>query len=132
MPACVLNAKGKIDALIFISGSEEELFIDADDDQRQTLAQRLERYVIADDVTIEDVTEKFALFHVTGETPPTLPNETNWRRAKRFGTIGWDLVVGRRNTIAFSGCSQQRIRFVMGNAPSSSGVSAGFRAGATN
>ena len=94
MPACVLNAKGKIDALIFINGGEEALFIDADDDQRHTLAQRLERYVIADDVTIEDVTEKFALFHVTGETAPTLPNETNWRRAKRFGTIGWDLVVG--------------------------------------
>jgi len=94
MPACVLNAKGKIDAFIFINGGEEELLIDADDDQRHTLAQRLERYVIADDVTIEDVTEKFALFHVIGETAPTLPNETNWRRAKRFGAIGWDLVVG--------------------------------------
>jgi folate-binding protein YgfZ len=93
MPACVLNAKGKIDAFIFINGGEEELSIDAADDQRHTLAQRLERYVIADDVTIEDVTEKFALFHMTGETAPTLPNETNWRRAKRFGTIGWDLVI---------------------------------------
>ena len=67
MPACVLNAKGKIDALIFINAGAEDLFIDADDDQRATLAPRLERYVIADDVTIEDVTEKFALFHVTGE-----------------------------------------------------------------
>ena len=93
LPACVLNAKGKINAFIFINAGEEELFVDADDDQRETLVQRLERYVIADDVTIEDVTEKFALFHVTGETAPTLPNETNWRRAKRFGTIGWDLVV---------------------------------------
>ena len=41
-------------------------------DMRETLAPRLERYVIADDVTIEDVTEKFALFHVTGETAPDL------------------------------------------------------------
>jgi len=94
MPACVLNAKGKIDALIFINAGEEELSIDADDDQRQTLVQRLERYVIADDVTIEDVTEKFSLFHVTGKEAPTLPDETNWRRANRFGTLGWDLVVG--------------------------------------
>jgi Predicted aminomethyltransferase related to GcvT len=132
MPACVLNAKGKIDALIFINGGEEELSIDADDDQRHTLAQRLERYVIADDVTIEDVTEKFALFHVTGETAPTQPNETNWRRAKRFGSIGWDLVVGAGNTIAFCGCSQRRIRFVMRNAPSGGGLSMGFRAGATS
>jgi folate-binding protein YgfZ len=93
MPACVLNAKGKIEALIFVSAGAEDLFIDAADDQCATLAQRLERYVIADDVMIEDVTEKFALFHVTGETAPTLPNETNWRRAKRFGIIGWDLVI---------------------------------------
>jgi len=93
MLACVLNAKGKFDAVIFISAGEEELFIDADDDQRQTLAQRLERYVIADDVTIEDVTEKFSLFHVTSKAAPILPNESSWRRAKRFGVIGWDLVV---------------------------------------
>jgi folate-binding protein YgfZ len=93
MPACVLNAKGKIDAFVFISAGVEDFLIDADDTQRETLAQRLERYLIADDVTIEDVTEKFALFHVTGETAPILPNETNWRRAERFGVAGWDLVV---------------------------------------
>jgi len=93
MPACVLNAKGKIDALIFVSAGAEDLFIDTEADQRATLAPRLDRYVIADDVTIEDVTEQFSLFHVTGETAPTLPNDTNWRRAKRFGAVGWDLVV---------------------------------------
>jgi tRNA-modifying protein YgfZ len=93
MPACVLNAKGKIDAFVFVSAGAEELFVDADETQRETLAQRLERYVIADDVTIEDVTEKFALFHATGETAPILPNEAGWRPAKRFGTVGWDLVV---------------------------------------
>ena len=67
MPACVLNAKGKTDALIFISAGAEELFIDADAEQRETLAQRLDRYIIADDVAIEDVTEEFSLFHVTAE-----------------------------------------------------------------
>ena len=93
MPACVLNTKGKIDGFVFVSAGAEELFIDADGAQCETLVQRLERYLIADDVTIEDVTEKFALFHVAGETAPILPNEMDWRRAKRFGTSGWDLVV---------------------------------------
>lgn len=93
MPACVLNAKGKIDALIFVSAGAEDLFIDADSELRATLAPRLDRYVIADDVTIEDVTEKFAFFHVTSETRPTLPNDSRWRCAKRFGAVGWDLVV---------------------------------------
>lgn len=93
MPACVLNTKGKTDALIFVSAGPEELLIDAEGEQRERLRQRLERYVIADDVTIEDVTEKFALFHVSGEAAPALPNDASWRRAKRFGSAGWDLVV---------------------------------------
>ena len=101
MSACVLNAKGKIDALIFVSANQEELFVDAEREQRETLAARLERYVIADDVTIEDVTEKFALFHILDESAPDLPNDGHWRRAKRFGLAGWDLVVtaGERDAV---------------------------------
>ena len=93
MPACVLGAKGKIDALIFIGVGTDELFVDADAELRETLAPRLDRYLIADDVAIEDVTDQFALFHVTGEERPTLPDDALWRRGKRLGTAGWDLVV---------------------------------------
>ena len=62
LPACVLSAKGKMDALIFVSARRGRVVIDADADLRQTLAQRLERYLIADDVTIEDVTESLRSF----------------------------------------------------------------------
>ncbi len=91
MPATVLNAKGKLDAFVFISAEAEALWLDAEAELRETLAPRLERYLIADDVTIEDVTEDFALFHLTGETAPALPNDAAWRRGKRFGVVGWDL-----------------------------------------
>jgi folate-binding protein YgfZ len=91
MAACVLNAKGKTDALIFISGKDEELLIDAEPELREALPRRLERYLIADDVVIEDVSENYALFHVIAEVAPQLPNESNWRRSKRFGSAGWDL-----------------------------------------
>ncbi|MEO7723699.1 MAG: glycine cleavage T C-terminal barrel domain-containing protein [Chthoniobacterales bacterium] len=93
MPACVLTAKGKTDAFIFIRAEAEALFVDADSEQRESLAQRLERYIIADDVVVEDVSEEFALFHVTAEQAPALPNDALWRRAKRFGLAGWDLFV---------------------------------------
>lgn len=92
MPACVLNAKGKTDALVFISAGPAELLIDAEAEQHETLVQRLDRYIIADDVTVEDVSGEFSLFHVTGESAPALPNDAHWRRAKRFGFVGWDLV----------------------------------------
>jgi len=93
LPACVLSAKGKIDALIFVTNGDDFLFLDSDPELRETLPARLERYVIADDVVIEDVTENFALFHATGESAPNAPNYTHWRRAKRFGMIGWDLLL---------------------------------------
>jgi folate-binding protein YgfZ len=91
MAACVINAKGRMDGLVFIGGGEDDLLLDTDAELREPLAQRLDRYIIADDVTIEDVTDRYALFHVTSEQPPALPNEPTWRRGKRFGTAGWDL-----------------------------------------
>ena len=68
--ACVLNAKGKLNAHIFIAALGESFLIDAEPELRETLRARLERYVIADDVQIEDVTDEFSLFHVLAEEPP--------------------------------------------------------------
>jgi Predicted aminomethyltransferase related to GcvT len=47
--ACVLNAKGKINAHIFVSAAPDCFFVDAAPELRETLVTRLERYVIADD-----------------------------------------------------------------------------------
>lgn len=94
MMACVLSAKGKVDALVYLTSVDDDLLLDADPELREALPQRLDRYVIADDVTIEDVTDHFALFHQLGEEPPVLPNDSwHWRRAQRFGMAGWDLLV---------------------------------------
>jgi folate-binding protein YgfZ len=93
LPACVLSAKGKIEALVFVTINDEFLLLDSDPELRETLPARLERYVIADDVVIEDVTDDFVLFHTTGESAPNVPNDAQWRRAKRFGMSGWDLVL---------------------------------------
>src|SRR5437762_6371882 len=62
--ACVLNAKGKMDARIFVCALGECFLVDAAPNLREKLRARLERYVIADDVEVEDVTDQFSLFHV--------------------------------------------------------------------
>ncbi len=62
--ACVLNAKGKMDAHIFVCAIGECFLVDAAPNLREKLRARLERYVIADDVEVEDVTDQFSLFHV--------------------------------------------------------------------
>ena len=52
-----------MNAQIFIAALGETFLIDAEPELREMLRPRLERYVIADDVQIEDVTDEFSLFH---------------------------------------------------------------------
>src|SRR6266403_1638505 len=88
--ACILNAKGKTDAHIFVSTSEESFWVDAAADLRETLKIRLERYVIADDVQIEDVTDQFLLFHVSSQQSPAL-EYGRIVSVRRFAEPGWDI-----------------------------------------
>jgi tRNA-modifying protein YgfZ len=88
--ACVLNAKGKLNAHIFVATFGETFLVDTEPDLRETLRERLERYVIADDVEIEDVTHEFSLFHlVTKESPMFEASRT--ASVHRFATPGWDI-----------------------------------------
>ncbi len=88
--AAILSAKGKLNAVVFISADGDSFLLDADPEVREELSARIERYIIADDVQIEDVTDGFAIFHVTGEAAPPLPSARTVRAA-RFGCPGWDL-----------------------------------------
>jgi len=91
--SCVLNAKGHLDAHIFLSATPNDIWIDADQELRQLLQTRLERYVIADDVKIEDVTDQFALFHVLTDSEPKISDAKFDFRSRRLGVDGWDLWV---------------------------------------
>ncbi len=63
MYACVMTAKGKMCGDVFISSGRDFLFLDAEASLRESLAARLERYIISDDVTLEDVTDRFGIIH---------------------------------------------------------------------
>jgi len=88
--ACILNAKGKTDAHIFISASAESFLLDAAADLREALKARLERYVIADDVQIEDVSDEFSLFHVLSPQSPAVESN-RILSVRRFPEAGWDI-----------------------------------------
>jgi tRNA-modifying protein YgfZ len=88
--ACVLNAKGKLNAHVFVTALGESFLIDAEAELRETLRARLERYVIADDVQIEDVTDEFSFFHVLTEQPPAR-GFGRVASARRFSATGWDV-----------------------------------------
>lgn len=93
--ASILSAKGKLNADVFISKEDDSFLLDADTELREALPARLERYIIADDVQIEDVTDRFAMFHVTGESAPDPVQPGRTLRATRFACPGWDIWVDK-------------------------------------
>jgi folate-binding protein YgfZ len=96
VPGCVLTAKGKLSAEIFITATDEALWIDADASQRETLPARLERYIIADDVAVEDITDDYRLLHLLGtarDLAPPAHTALLCSEATRFATAGTDLLL---------------------------------------
>lgn len=82
--ACVMTIKGKMAGDAFIHAAPDCLLLDGPAELRETLAARLERYIIADDVTLEDVTGEFSLHHVIGGEPAGAV------RSNRLGQTGFD------------------------------------------
>jgi folate-binding protein YgfZ len=92
--AAILNAKGRMNADMFLRSDADCLVVDADPALREALPARLERYIIADDVQVDDVSDEFALFHLIGTAPSELTNLGVTVRANRFGVAGMDLWSG--------------------------------------
>lgn len=91
LQASVLNAKGKLSGHVFICVDDEGFILDADPELREELPARLERYIIADDVQLEDVTDRFSIYHVTGENAPAVPLAKRMVTVTRFGCPGCDI-----------------------------------------
>ncbi len=101
--ACALTAKGKLCADLFVAATNESHYLDAEAVLRESLMARLEKYIIADDVTLEDSTDEFGLFHLMSpesaetesEDPalagPSEPEGTVRMASNRFGRPGVDL-----------------------------------------
>jgi folate-binding protein YgfZ len=90
--ACVTNLKGRIegDVLIHTGSDGESLLLDAEPGLREALAMRLERYIIADDVELADVTDEWRLFHFFGATAE-MERLSAIKTKGRLGGIGLDV-----------------------------------------
>jgi folate-binding protein YgfZ len=98
--ACVMTSKGKMCADIFVAAGPDYLLADAEPSLQESLAVRLERYVISDDVTIEDVTGEYELIHLMGVPPSFFSGNgpsMEKRRSRRYGRNGWDIFVKRED-----------------------------------
>jgi len=67
LPACLCTHKGKLEALVRVSRADDQFFITADAALRDFLPLRMEKYLIADDAVLEDVTDAYSLVHLFGK-----------------------------------------------------------------
>jgi tRNA-modifying protein YgfZ len=92
--ACVLTAKGKLCADLFVTPLPDSFLLDCHPDLRESLSARLERYLVADDVEIVDETDQLSLFHTLNPViPEAILPEGTVSRSNRFGSDGHDLLV---------------------------------------
>ena len=107
-PACVTTAKGRLCADIFVSVDSADmiaagiggLLVDADATLRASLLERLDRYIVADDVAIADVTEGLGLLHFLPAPGGGIESlrGANFSpfepvTARRFGRFGFDFSI---------------------------------------
>lgn len=91
--ALITDHKAHILADIFVHAdpSGQALLVDAEGDLRESLAARLERYIIADDVELSDETEPYSIWHVFGAAAEAFVSHPHAVRCERLGRRGIDL-----------------------------------------
>ena len=104
------EGRDKTGAAFGSAGAGEGIIVDAAPELREVLAERLERYIVADDVVLEDITGGEALLHCIGfdgedasgkavsggvafERLPEILREFPRVASARLGVDGWDVVV---------------------------------------
>lgn len=101
--ACVTDAKGKLQFRVLIHGRPEGVLrISCDHEDADGLLARLDRYLIADDAELEDISGSWRRVHVTGAEP--VPEDGAYTvRANRLGVDGWDVWIPSESESAVEG-----------------------------
>lgn len=92
LPACLTTAKGRLEAVVRISSAPDGFWIDGPADQRDFLALRLEKYLIADDCALSDVTDETSQVFTNAPMPPA---GQSWAASTTDGVAGWEIILPR-------------------------------------
>ena len=103
--AFFLNAQGRILGDVNLFCLEEYFLLDTEPETRQKLFEHLDRYIIADDVTLEDPTEQMATIAVEGPQAATVLDKLGAPIPEApYQTRAWgDRIVARVSSTASEG-----------------------------
>lgn len=89
-PACVTDAKGKLQFRVYLTAAADgALWVSAPDQAADDLEARLTKYLIADEVEVTNLTGRYHLHHLIGAAMPAHERGLA-RKASRFGVEGVD------------------------------------------
>ncbi|NCY23011.1 folate-binding protein [bacterium] len=91
--AAIITSKGRLEADTRIAATADALLLETDLSLRESIRSRLEKFIVADDVAIEDLSESFYLAHFSGlnQPPGGCPAESFSFQCARFREPGADL-----------------------------------------
>ena len=91
--SAIITSKGRLEADLHIAATSDSLLIETDFILRESLHTRLEKFIVADDVTIEDISLSYNLAHFLSlSSPPTdAPKDSLHFLCPRFREPGLDL-----------------------------------------
>ena len=76
--AAIVDGKAKLQSDLFIYKLAEEILLDFEPGLTERIVQRLEKYIIAEDVQVVDVSPHYGLFSVQGPESEQVLRESSW------------------------------------------------------
>ena len=91
--SAIITSKGRLEADLHIAATPDSLLIETDFSLRESIRSRIEKFIVADDVTVEDISSSYTLAHFpTLTSPPShTPADALHFLCPRFREPGIDL-----------------------------------------
>ena len=91
--SAIITSKGRLEADLHIAATPDSLLIETDFSLRESIRSRIEKFIVADDVTVEDISSSYTLAHFpTLTSPPShAPADALHFLCPRFREPGIDL-----------------------------------------
>ncbi|AWN22053.1 folate-binding protein YgfZ [Deinococcus irradiatisoli] len=95
--ACFLNPKGQIELFARIYKREHDIYLHLAEGQAPLLAARFRKYIIFDQVEVQDLSQELATLHVWSQTVPGWAQDGPDVQNLTFGEAGFTVLAGRVN-----------------------------------
>jgi folate-binding protein YgfZ len=98
--SAITSSKGRLEADLHIATTPDSLLIETDFSLRESIRSRIEKFIVADDVTLEDISSSYTLAHFPAlSSPPTdTPKDALFFLCSRFREPGLDLWIPTTST----------------------------------